>query len=88
MSDAVRKDKEPAVFLHAIERRYRQGAATLEILKAAELAVWLTALVSLAAIEVFFPQVYGGNLMTVAIVLALLSCYLALALLSAREHLH
>jgi lipoprotein-releasing system ATP-binding protein len=34
------KDKEPAVFLHAIERRYHQGAATLEILKAAELAVW------------------------------------------------
>ena len=34
------RDKEPAVFLHAIERRYHQGAATLEILKAAELAVW------------------------------------------------
>ena len=50
--------------------------------------VWLTAAVSLAAVEVFFPQVYGGNLMTVAVVLALLSCYLALALLSAREHLH
>jgi len=33
-------DKEPAVFLHAIERRYHQGAATLEILKAAEFAVW------------------------------------------------
>ena len=40
MSDAGPKDKEPAVFLHAIERRYRQGAATLEILKGAELAVW------------------------------------------------
>ena len=37
---AARKDKEPAVFLHAIERRYHQGAATLEILKGAELAVW------------------------------------------------
>ena len=34
------RDKEPAVFLHAIERRYSQGAATLEILKGAELAVW------------------------------------------------
>jgi len=34
------KDKEPAVFLHAIERRYHQGAAALEILKGAELAVW------------------------------------------------
>ena len=43
MSDATRKDnkdKEPAVFLHAIERRYTQGAATLDILKGAELAVW------------------------------------------------
>jgi lipoprotein-releasing system ATP-binding protein len=40
MSDTARKDKEPAVFLHAIERRYTQGAATLEILKSAELAVW------------------------------------------------
>jgi lipoprotein-releasing system ATP-binding protein len=40
MSDADRKDKEPAIFLHAIERRYSQGAATLEILKGAELAVW------------------------------------------------
>jgi lipoprotein-releasing system ATP-binding protein len=33
-------EKEPAIFLHAIERRYIQGAATLEILKGAELAVW------------------------------------------------
>src|SRR2546421_11740098 len=40
MSDAHPKDKEPAVFLHAIERRYHQGAATLEILTGAELAVW------------------------------------------------
>jgi lipoprotein-releasing system ATP-binding protein len=41
MSEAVKeKDKEPAVFLHAIERRYRQGTAALEILKGAELAVW------------------------------------------------
>ena len=40
MSDASRKDKEPSVFLHAIERRYTQGAATLDILKSAELAVW------------------------------------------------
>ena len=43
MSDATRKDnkdKEPSVFLHAIERRYTQGTATLDILKSAELAVW------------------------------------------------
>ena len=30
----------PVIFLHAIERRYRQGDATLDILKGAELAVW------------------------------------------------
>src|ERR1043166_2977231 len=43
MSEAARKDnkdKEPSVFLHAIERRYTQGATTLDILKSAELAVW------------------------------------------------
>jgi lipoprotein-releasing system ATP-binding protein len=33
-------DKEPAIFLHAIRRRYIQGQATLEILSGAELAVW------------------------------------------------
>ena len=30
----------PIIFLHGIERRYRQGEATLDILKGAELAVW------------------------------------------------
>jgi len=44
MSDQQRpggnNEKEPAVFLHAIERRYTQGAATLDILTGAELAVW------------------------------------------------
>jgi lipoprotein-releasing system ATP-binding protein len=32
--------KEPALLMQAIERRYRQGQATLEILNGAELAVW------------------------------------------------
>src|SRR4051795_10960775 len=56
MNEAVRerdgtaiKDKEPAVFLHAIERRYHQGAGTLEILKGAELAVWSGQSVALIA---------------------------------------
>jgi lipoprotein-releasing system ATP-binding protein len=40
MSEAAKDSKEPAVFLHAIERRYKQGAVALEILKGAELAVW------------------------------------------------
>ena len=29
----------PAIFLHGIERHYRQGDATLDILKGAEVAV-------------------------------------------------
>jgi hypothetical protein len=48
--------------------------------------VWLTACVSMAAVEVFFPQVYGGRLMVVGVEGALLLVYLALAIQSAREH--
>ena len=48
--------------------------------------VWLTAAVSMAAVEVFFPQVYGGRMLIVAIVSMLLACYIFLAILSAREH--
>jgi len=48
--------------------------------------VWLTAAVSMAAVEVFFPQVYGGRLLVVAIEFVLLFCYLFLAIQSAREH--
>ena len=33
-------DKDPVLFLEAIERRYHQGESTLEILGGAELAVW------------------------------------------------
>jgi lipoprotein-releasing system ATP-binding protein len=39
----------PVVFLHAIERRYHQGDAVLEILKGAELAVWPGQTVALVA---------------------------------------
>src|SRR5882762_9619531 len=39
----------PAIFLHGIERHYRQGDATLEILKGAELAVWAGQSVALVA---------------------------------------
>ena len=41
MSDAPASGEQPPIlYLHAIDRRYRQGTATLEILKNAELAVW------------------------------------------------
>jgi lipoprotein-releasing system ATP-binding protein len=42
-------EKKPAVFLHAIERRYIQGDATLEILRGAELALWSGQSVALIA---------------------------------------
>jgi lipoprotein-releasing system ATP-binding protein len=34
------EEEVPVLFLHAIERHYRQGDAILDILKGAELAVW------------------------------------------------
>ncbi|HEY5963601.1 MAG TPA: DUF6163 family protein [Xanthobacteraceae bacterium] len=48
--------------------------------------VWLTASVSMAAVEVFFPQVYGGRIAVVAVEFLLLFSYLFLAIQSAREH--
>jgi lipoprotein-releasing system ATP-binding protein len=39
----------PVIFLHAVERHYRQGDATLDILKGAELAVWPGQSVALVA---------------------------------------
>ena len=51
MSDADRTDGEdiPVLFLHAIERHYRQGDEMLDILKGAELAVWPGQSVALVA---------------------------------------
>ena len=48
--------------------------------------VWLTACVSMAAVEVIFPQVYGGRMAVVVFEAALLFGYLFLAIQSAREH--
>ena len=33
-------DDPPILFLHGIDRHYRQGDVTLDILKGAELAIW------------------------------------------------
>jgi len=50
MSDpAAMNDRKPAVFLNAIERRYHQGDATLEILRGVELALWSGESVALIA---------------------------------------
>jgi len=43
------EEQTPVVFLHAVERRYTQGDAVLEILKGAELAVWPGQTVALVA---------------------------------------
>ena len=48
--------------------------------------VWLTSVVSMAVVEVFFPNVYGGSIVIVLIEMALLCGYLWLAIVSAREH--
>jgi lipoprotein-releasing system ATP-binding protein len=50
MNDAPASGEPPPIlFLHAIDRRYRQGTGTLEILKNAELAVWPGQSVALVA---------------------------------------
>ncbi|MDB5599762.1 MAG: hypothetical protein JWN71_1806 [Xanthobacteraceae bacterium] len=48
--------------------------------------VWLTAVVSMAVVELFFPQIFGGNMVIVVVEGALLALYLFLAIRSAREH--
>jgi hypothetical protein len=47
--------------------------------------VWLTSVVSMAMVELFFPGVYGGSAFVVLTEIALLGVYLCLAIVSARE---
>jgi hypothetical protein len=47
--------------------------------------VWLTSVISMAAVELLFPQILGGNVWLVAIELLLLGTYLGLALMATRE---
>jgi len=47
--------------------------------------VWLTAVVSMAAVEVLFPHIYGGRMTVVAIQALMLFAYLGLAVMAARE---
>lgn len=62
------------------------AAVGLWLLAAWGAVVWLTAAVSMAAVEIFFPQVYGGRMWVVAVEGVLLAGYLLLAIQSAREH--
>jgi hypothetical protein len=47
--------------------------------------VWLTSVVSMAVVEVFFPKVFGGSMAIVLVEGTLLCIYLWLAIVSARE---
>jgi len=47
--------------------------------------VWLTSVVSMAVVEVFFPQIYGGSVFIVLVEVTLLGVYLWLAIFAARE---
>jgi hypothetical protein len=47
--------------------------------------VWLTAVISMAAVEVLFPSIYGGSMWVVGMEVVLLGVYLWLALMAARE---
>jgi uncharacterized protein DUF6163 len=47
--------------------------------------IWLTSVISMAAVELLFPQIYGGSVWIVGIELVLLGSYLCLALMAARE---
>lgn len=48
--------------------------------------VWLTATVSMIVVQIFFDQVYGTDIMVIALGVAAIAAYLALAVLAAREH--
>jgi hypothetical protein len=47
--------------------------------------VWLTSVISMAAVEVLFPQIYGASILVVLFELSLLGAYLWLVLQAARE---
>ena len=47
--------------------------------------VWLTAAISMAAIELLFPQVYGGRIVVIIAEFVMLGAYFTLAITAARE---
>jgi Family of unknown function (DUF6163) len=47
--------------------------------------IWLTSVISMIAVELLFPQVYGGSIVVVVIESALLAIYLFLAIMAARS---
>lgn len=47
--------------------------------------VWLTAALSMTAIEVLFPQVFGGELLIILAECIAIGAYLAMAVMASRE---
>lgn len=47
--------------------------------------VWLTAALSMAAVEMLFPNIYGGRVWVMALQVIAIAVYLGLAMLAARE---
>ena len=47
--------------------------------------VWLTSVISMIAVELMFPQIFGGSMWLVAVEVLLLAAYLALAVMASRE---
>jgi hypothetical protein len=62
------------------------AAVGLWLMAAWGAVVWLTAAISMVAVQILFPSIYGGSLVPVVVELGLLAVYLWLALQSAREH--
>jgi hypothetical protein len=49
--------------------------------------VWLTSVISMVAVQAFFPQIYGASLVVILVQLSLLGMYLGLVLMTAREQM-
>jgi len=47
--------------------------------------VWLTAAISMAAVELFFPQVYGGAALIIVMEIGAIFAYVGLAFMATRE---
>ena len=47
--------------------------------------VWLTAAISMAAVELFFPQIFGGALWIIPVEVVLIGAYVAATVLAGRE---
>ncbi|HYS47612.1 MAG TPA: DUF6163 family protein [Xanthobacteraceae bacterium] len=47
--------------------------------------VWLTAAISMAAVELFFPQIFGGHIWVIIAEAAMILAYVGFAVMAGRE---